>query len=47
MCSFLILSIELYKKLKDKDKIFKKLKLRGPDMTSLIEVNGYIFIHFY
>ena len=46
MCSFLILSVKNYSKIKDKNEIFKKLKLRGPDITSIIEVNGYIFIHF-
>ena len=46
MCSFLILSLEMYNKIKDKNKVFKKLRMRGPDMTSIIELNGYVFIHF-
>jgi asparagine synthetase B (glutamine-hydrolysing) len=47
MCSFLILPKIYYKKLNQrvKNKIFKKLKLRGPNKTNILEYKDYVFIH--
>jgi len=45
MCSFLILPLHHYKKIKDLNKILEKLKLRGPDKINIIEYNNYVFIH--
>lgn len=44
MCSFLILPIEIYKKI-NINIINKKLKLRGPDNTNILIHNGYVYIH--
>ena len=46
MCSFLILPLEIYRKIQNNmKKILKFLKKRGPDGTNIIEFNNYVFIH--
>jgi asparagine synthetase B (glutamine-hydrolysing) len=44
MCSFLVLLKSLYQ-IKDKNKLLKYLKLRGPDATNVLEHKDYVFIH--
>lgn len=45
MCSFLILPLKIYNLIKDKKKLLKKLKKRGPDGTNILEYKDYVFIH--
>ena len=44
MCSFLILPLEVYKKV-EIDRVNRFLKLRGPDKTNVFIYENYVFIH--